>query len=140
MKKGQLTQQEKYTIRGMFYDKKTLEEICKFTDRSKYVVNKFLEFDINTTIKNTKDQTKKNKKDKQKNTTNDNNRQSVSVKDFIIHETVSDSGKDKDDPDRRGGVSIMTEPASQQGDANKLRNTKTRSRYNKHIHKINKNG
>ena len=138
MKKGPLTESEKYTIRGMFYDEKPLSEICKLTDRSKYVVNKFLESSVNEAVEKTKGKTttKKPKKKKDKSKDSGKNRKSINIKDFIINETVGDSVKEQNDPDRRGGVSIMTEAGSQQGDESKSRNQKPKSRYDKHIHII----
>ncbi len=120
MKKGKLTTKEKYIIQGMNNCGKTTEEIAKEIDRSEESVKNYIKNELETIIDHivqAKIDTLENENAALKtelDTLKSPPPVKLNVKDSMIN--TSTSG--------RGGVSIMTQAASEQVDATKQINSK----------------
>ena len=103
-KTGRLTTQDKYIIQGMRHEGKSVEDIASFLDRSEKSVNNYLSGELDKIHDNV---ALKQLNDSQPDVPR------LTSKELMIN--VTEEG-------RKGTVAIMTEAASQRGDAHKQKN------------------
>ena len=114
MARGRLSKQEKYVIEGMLKDTHSIAQIAKELGRTETSVETYA-----NSIEKPKPKKKKNKKEEPA--------KPLIAKDLMVNVTAMKRSK---------GVSMMTEAASQRGDANKESTTISRTAKNA-IFKIN---